>query len=175
MRIVRIIEDTDSLLSVYNEEKGISEFENIFNEWTNPEAAYEFFKTHQNDLRNYTIDEAINRTFDDAYALEDKFYDVAENDSEQLQTIFKPLSNSHYRLSKYQRSKAYGQLRRSWLRVYAVRLESDKYIVTGGAIKLTQTMQDRPHTQEQLNRLTQMRDYLIENGFDDSDIETLEV
>ena len=175
MRIVRIIEFRDTLLSVFNEEKEISEFENLFNELTDSETVYEFFKTHQKDLQSYTIDEAVNRTIDDAYALEDKFYDVAENDNEQLQTLFKPLSNSQFRLKRYQRSKAYGELRRSWLRVYAVRLESDKYIVTGGAIKLTQTMQERPHTQEQLDRLTQMRDYLIENGFDDSDIQILEV
>lgn len=175
MKIVRIIEGTNSLLSIYNEEKEISEFEHLFDEWTNAETTYTFFKTHQNDLQNYTIDEAVNRTFDDACALEDKFYDVAENRNEQLQTLFKPLSNSHYRLSKFQRSKAYGIFRTSWLRVYAVRIESDKYIVTGGAIKLTQTMQERPHTQEQLDRLTQMRDYLKENGFDDRDIEIVEV
>jgi len=175
MKIVRIINDTNSLLSVYNEDKGVSEFENIFDEWTNPEKAYEFFRTHQDDLQNYTIDEAVNRTFDDACALEDKFYDVAANDDEQLQTLFKPLSNSQFRLSKFQRSKAYGELRRSWLRVYAVRVEADKYIITGGAIKLTQTMQERPHTKEQLDRLTKLRDYLLENGFDDSDIEILEV
>jgi hypothetical protein len=175
MRIVRIIKDTNSLLSVYNEDKGVSEFENIFDEWTNPEKVYEFFRTHQDDLQNYTIDEAVNRTFDDACALEDKFYDVAENDDEQLQTLFKPLFNTQYRLTEFQRSKAYGELRRSWLRVYAVRLEADKYIVSGGAIKLTDAMQDRPHTQEQLDRLTKLRDYLLENGFDDSDIEILEV
>jgi len=175
MKIVRIIKGVDSLLSISNEDEGQSEFEHLFDKLTNTETLFSFFETHLHDLQNYTIGEAVNRTFDDACALEDKFYDVAENDNVQLQTIFKPLSNSQYRLSKYQRSKAYGEVRRSWLRVYAVRLESDKYIVTGGAIKLTQTMQERPHTQEQLDRLTQMRDYLIENGFEDSDIEILEV
>lgn len=175
MRIVRIIKDRNTLLSVYNEDKGISEFENLFEEWTDPETVYKFFKAHQDDLQTYTIDQAVNRTVEDAYALEDKFYDVAENDNEQLQILFKPLSNRQHRLSKFQRSKAYGELRKSWLRVYAVRIESDKYIVTGGAIKLTDAMQDRPHTKEQLNRLTQMRDYLKQNGFDDSDIEILEV
>lgn len=175
MRIVRIIENKNSLLSVPSGKKGVSEFEKIFDEWTNTETVYEFFKTHQKDLQNYTIDEAVNRTIDDAYALLDKFYDVAESDNEQLQTLFKPLFRSQYRLTEFQRSKAYGELRKSWLRVYAVRIESDKYIVTGGAIKLTDAMQDRPHTKEQLDRLTKMRDYLLENGFDDSDIEILEV
>ncbi len=34
------------------------------------------------------------------------------------------------------------------------------YIVTGGAIKLTDKMQDRPHTQKQLIRLKMVRDWL---------------
>lgn len=173
--IVRIIEDTNSLFSVYNEESGISEFEHIFDEWTNPQATYEFFKTHQNDLRNHTIDEAVDRTFEDACALEDRFYEIAFNEQEQLQTLFKPLFNNQYRLTEFQRSKAYGEFKKSWLRIYGIRIEVDKYIVTGGAIKLTQTMQDRLHTQEQLNRLTQMRDYLLQNGFNDRQIEYLEV
>ncbi|MEX1212367.1 MAG: hypothetical protein WEA36_05955 [Balneolaceae bacterium] len=162
------------LLSVFNEQEGISEFEHMFEVWTNPEALFEFFQAHQKDLSSSTTEEAVNRTIEDALALEDRFLDTVENDTEQLQTLFKPLSNNQFRLAGFQRSKAYGELRRSWLRVYAIRVDEDNYIVTGGAIKLTRTMQDRPHTNDQLRRLTRMRDYLIENGFDDRDIEDLE-
>ena len=57
----------------------------------------------------------------------------------------------------------------SWLRVYAIRLEKNVFIVTCGAIKLTRTMQDRSHTQEELNKLNQCRQYLVSNGVFDSD------
>ena len=56
---------------------------------------------------------------------------------------------------------------------YAIRLESGRYIITGGAIKLTATMQEREHTLEELNKLNKVRDYLISlgvfdyNGFED--------
>ena len=61
----------------------------------------------------------------------------------------------------------------SWLRLYAIRLESGRFIITGGAIKLTATMQEREHTLEELNKLNKVRDYLISlsvfdyNGFED--------
>lgn len=57
----------------------------------------------------------------------------------------------------------------SWLRIYAIRLEKDVFVVTGGAIKLTRTMQERPHTQEQLDKLNRCRQYLKNNGVFDAD------
>ena len=40
----------------------------------------------------------------------------------------------------------------SWLRIYAIKLEPGCYIITGGAIKLTRTMQEREHTLNELNQ-----------------------
>ena len=47
--------------------------------------------------------------------------------------------------------------------------ETDVYIVTGGAIKLTPSMQDRPHTMLELQKLNKCRDYLKQNGVFDQD------
>ena len=57
----------------------------------------------------------------------------------------------------------------SWLRVYAIRLEKNVFVITGGAIKLTRTMQERSHTQAELDKLNQCRQYLASNGVFDSD------
>lgn len=57
----------------------------------------------------------------------------------------------------------------SWPRVYAIRLEKNVFVITGGAIKLTRTMLERPHTQEQLDRLNACRKFLVDNGVFDSD------
>jgi hypothetical protein len=51
--------------------------------------------------------------------------------------------------------------------LYAIRLESGRYIITGGAIKLTATMQERVHTLEELNKLNMVRDYLLSKGMFD--------
>ena len=52
-------------------------------------------------------------------------------------------------------------------------LENGRYIITGGAIKLTATMQEREHTLTELTKLNKVRDYLMSlgifdyNGFED--------
>ena len=51
----------------------------------------------------------------------------------------------------------------SWLRIYAIKLEPGCYIITGGAIKLTRTMQEREHTLKELDKMEQVRNYLINN------------
>lgn len=57
----------------------------------------------------------------------------------------------------------------SWLRIYAIRIDPNVYIVTGGAIKLTAKMQDREHTQIELEKLNKCRNFLIDNGVFDQD------
>jgi len=61
----------------------------------------------------------------------------------------------------------------SWLRLYAIKLDPGCYTITGGAIKLTHTMQEREHTLNELKKMEQVRNLLIEqgaidaNGFED--------
>lgn len=98
---------------------------------------------------------------------------VAE-DKTDLQVLFKPLSNNEYKLRPYQKLKVYGTIRKSWLRVYAVRITSDLFVITGGAIKLTRTMEERDHTKDQLRRISKARNYLKEQGFSERDLENLE-
>ena len=50
-----------------------------------------------------------------------------------------------------------------------IRLEKNVFVITGGAIKLTRTMQERSHTQAELDKLNQCRQYLASNGVFDSD------
>ena len=55
-------------------------------------------------------------------------------------------------------------IRNPKLRIYAVRIAENTYVVTGGAIKLTDRMEERPHTKEQLVRLTKVKDWLRDEG-----------
>lgn len=43
------------------------------------------------------------------------------------------------------------------------------YIVTGGAIKLTATMQEREHTAEELAKIEKVRNFLIDERIVDDD------
>lgn len=173
MKIVRIIPEIDTLLSVHNENKADNEFELLFQKWSDVQYLRNFFKENKSDLGIVTVNEAIKKTLNDSETLEDLLIDVAEG-KEKLQTLFKPLSNNEYKLKPYQESKVYGTVWKSWLRVYAIRIDSDLYVVTGGAIKLTRYMEERKHTKDQLTRITRARDYLKERGFSERDLENLE-
>lgn len=63
----------------------------------------------------------------------------------------------------------------SWLRIYAIKLAAGIYIITGGAIKLTATMQEREHTLLELQKMEKVRRFLLEENIvdDESFIEYL--
>lgn len=57
----------------------------------------------------------------------------------------------------------------SWLRIYAIRLSEGVYVITGGAIKLTFTMEERTHTKLELHKLERVRRFLLEEKIIDND------
>ena len=89
-----------------------------------------------------------------------------------LDGIFRPLENE--RISEMLLVKEKARLRNtprhaSWLRIYAIKLEPGIYIITGGAIKLTRTMQEREHTLVELARMEKVRNFLLDNDIVDLD------
>jgi hypothetical protein len=80
-----------------------------------------------------------------------------------LQHLFKPLNNFEYAISIHQKSK--GRVRKGWLRLYAIRLAANCYMVTGGAIKLTADMK-RSHLEYELKKSEQTKQFLRTNGID---------
>lgn len=61
------------------------------------------------------------------------------------------------------------------MRIYAINLAAGIYIITGGAIKLTATMQEREHTLLELQKMEKVRRFLLEENIvdDESFIEYL--
>ena len=174
MRFERIIEGKDHLWAVRDMSKSKNELALLFDTWNDMEYLMKFFMDNFNDLKTYfhieRISDAIADTLDDAEQLERLILDIPFTDN--LDELFKPLGTTDMTVRELTREKARNWNRSghaSWLRVYAIRLEENVFVVTGGAIKLTQTMQERPHTQEQLDKLNSCRQYLISNGVFDAD------
>lgn len=116
------------------------------------------------------VSDAIKDTMEDADVLERLILDFPY--TEQLDGLFHPLSLADNRAHELTREKARNWDRKrhaSWLRIYAIRVEPNVYIITGGAIKLTAKMQDREHTQRELDKLNACRDFLRVNGIFDQD------
>lgn len=103
----------------------------------------------------------------EAEELECLILDLAEESD--LDKIFRPLNNMRTSELMLGKEKAKGKrvTHRSWLRLYALKLEKNIYLITGGAIKLTFTMQERSHTLKELEKMEMVRNHLIDNGVTD--------
>lgn len=108
-------------------------------------------------------------TIDDSQELECVLLDLSPE--ADLSMLFRPLNNTEASDRMLQKEKARLKHRlkhSSWLRLYAVKLVTGVYIITGGAIKLTATMQEREHTKVELVKLEKVRHYLLDaNIIDD--------
>lgn len=146
----------------------------LFDQWNDVAWLRSFFKANAADLERYfkitRINDAIKLTIDDSERLEAIIMDISPEAN--LDLIFRPLSNS--RIADCILGKEKARLknligRSSWLRIYALKLAKGVYIITGGAIKLTATMQERDHTAMELAKIERVRNYLLdENIIDDN-------
>ena len=174
MEFVRSIKGYNHLWAVKYPDKDADELTLLFRNWSSFNYLLDFFLNNLEDLQNFfhvqRIGQAIQDTFEDAGELERLILDFPY--SENLDGLFHPLSILDNRTTELTREKARNWERErhaSWLRVYAIRVDKDVFIVTGGAIKLTAAMQDRPHTQAELDKMNKCRDYLKANGIFDQD------
>ena len=170
----RILEGKDHLWAVRNMEKPKNELALLFDSWNDIGFLMDFFMENLDDLKQFfhiqRISDAIDDTMDDAEELQRLILDIPY--TENLDELFTPLGSADLTNRELTREKARNWDRidhASWLRVYAVRLEKNVFVVTGGAIKLTRSMQERPHTQEQLEKLNSCRQFLLDNGVFDAD------
>lgn len=147
---------------------------NLFEQWNDVAWLREFFKANIEDLTSYfkitDVNQAIRDTIEDSERLQCIIMDISPD--ADLDAIFRPLENS--RIADITLGKEKARLRQrmrhsSWLRIYAIKLANGVYIITGGAIKLTATMQEREHTQAELTKMEIVRNFLLNEGIIDDD------
>ena len=160
---VRYDEDPDNILSV------------LFERWNDVLWLRAFFKENMDDLASYfkitDINRAIYDTLEESDRMERLIMDISPE--ADLDRLFRPLENkrsSEMVLGK-EKARMKGNIRHhpSWLRIYALKLTAGIYIMTGGAIKLTATMQERQHTLIELQRMEKVRNFLISENVIDNE------
>ena len=146
----------------------------LFEQWNDPEWLVNFFLENISDLTSYfkitDINQAIYDTIEDNHKLQCLILDISPDAN--LDLLFRPLENN--RTSEILLGKEKARIKNrpqhaSWLRIYAIKLEPGYYIITGGAVKLTRTMQERAHTLAELNKMETVRNFLIDGGAIDAD------
>lgn len=168
MTFDRILEN-DTLWAVRYDNEEDNSLRIVFNQWNDPEWLWDFFEKNISDLESYfkitDLGQAIYDTLNDSDELECLILDISPNAN--LDKYFRPLENNRTADMMLGREKVKPELKNrhaSWLRLYAIKLEPGCYIITGGAIKLTRTMQEREHTLQELKKMENVRNLLIEQG-----------
>ncbi len=167
-----LITENERLWAVRYDDSLDNVIDSIFEQWNDVVWLRSFFKENIDDLASYfkitDVNQAIYDTIEDSEHLQCLIMDISPD--ADLDKIFRPLENG--RTSEMLLGKEKARLRNtprhaSWLRIYAIKLEPGIYVVTGGAIKLTRTMQEREHTLKELVRMEKVRRFLLDNDIAD--------
>lgn len=145
-----------------------------FDRWNDVNWLRTFFKNNLEDLTSYfkitDVNQAIYDTLDDAERLQCLIMDISPEAN--LDELFRHLEPSRMKEMVLGKEKAKVNNRRqhaSWLRIYAIKLSDGIYIITGGAVKLTPTMQERQHTLDELVKMEKVRNFLLSENIVDSE------
>lgn len=165
MKILSIF--ADKLFAFQYESEEENEYDRLIGLWTDTNYLFEFAKEN---IGKYNIDNYVQNILEDAEQLIDLIDEISNSSTTPLETFFRPLSDSEFTLKtlSLQKGKTRHRNRRNDLRVYAIKIDKNCFVITGGAIKLSQSMQQNTYTQAELIKLKKCRTYLKENGvYDD--------
>ena len=169
-----LITENEKLWAVRYDDCLDNVLDSILGQWNDVVWLRNFFKANLEDLTSYfkiaDVNQAIYDTIDDSERLQCLIMDISPE--ADLDKLFRPLDNS--RSSEMILGKEKARLHNtpkhaSWLRIYAIKLEPGIYVITGGAIKLTRTMQEREHTLVELARMEKVRRFMLDNNIMDKD------
>ena len=172
---------SENLWAVRYEGEEDNELYRLFAQWNDVVYLTDFFRKNFDDLKFFKVDSisnAVSDTIEDSDVLESLFLDIKPEDN--FRHVFNPLSHKSKESFLEKMKQKLGQVfykrkarHDSWLRIYALHLGNDVYMITGGAIKLTGSMEEREHTAEELVKIEKVRNFLIterivnEEGFQD--------
>jgi hypothetical protein len=172
MKIVDIFAvEEDSLYAVLYEGEELDEFNRMMDMWSDPEYLEEFFEENRADLENgffgnITIEKAIAQVRMESKRLKNLLIEIAQQGKSDrtntLTTLFKPLWKNPTSIEPFEKNKVKAIRKKCMIRMYAIRIDTNLFIISGGAIKLTKTMNDRPHLQGELKKLEVTQSYCMQ-------------
>lgn len=164
MKIVSIF--GTQLFSFYFEMETDNELSRLLGLRNNFSYLNEFTETHHHDIPIlYSKEDIMFHIREDALEIDRFLMNLSIEKYFNWNLIFKPLNNNEYYVTMLSEQK----WRKRFLRLYAIKIDHDCYVITGGAIKFHHHNKDRPHTQNEMNKLSMCRDFLQANGVFDAD------
>ena len=164
MKIVSIF--ADKLFSIHYDNESQNELTRLIELWGNADEIHNFLASIVNDIGGIDkIEPLQDELLNNRKTLIEILYKIGTNKID-INLFFKQLNNNEYQLNVLL-SKRKGRV--NYLRIYALKIDENCFLVTGGAIKFTKLMQDRPHTLKELFKIEKCRTFLMQNDVTDVD------
>ncbi len=149
--------DLDYLVEFFDENKGLLETEF----WHNTISS-----TDSEDLAQSVVDES----FDFERHIKEIAASTANGETPDFDEFFKELGGQYKFLREHIPHKSYGTSAPSMLRLYAIRVSANCYVVVHGGIKLTKQIQDTPLLRKELfSKIDNVLQFFKANGIIDAE------
>lgn len=179
MRIDAIFEPY--LFAVKYDGEDLNVFDGLFKYWNDAEAVGGFLSANAALLSDKawkciaSVDDATRQVAEEARELKIHFKHICKNSMDgktpDLDSHFRFFGGNFPTMGEYMPQKSYGTFRPSLLRVYAIRLQSNAYLIVDGGIKLGRTIQESPGLKDHvLKRMLMLHGWLRNAGFDVEDL-----
>lgn len=183
MKIVPIFVDesgntADGLYAIKYDGEKRNEYDNFIELGEDVPKLFSFFKENLDDLNapfynGISVHNAVMQTIDEVRGIESELLAVTETgNTQKLQILFKELNNDDGKIFPLQKSKSKAKLKKvkhPWVRIYAIRIDENTFIITGSTIKLTKRMGDREHTRKELEKFEKVLNFLKDNEISSTD------
>lgn len=166
MKIVTIF--AHRLFAFHYKDEANNEYDRLLDLWTDTEYVRNFLNANDKDIPIHkTKRQFVEYIREDAINIDEQLIKITETTDQSLSHFFQPLYNNEYQFKILSLQKG----RQHCLRLYAIKIDEDTFVITGGAIKLPlhHLMEDREHTRVELQKLERAKSYLRENGVFDED------
>lgn len=166
MKIVAIF--AHRLFAFKYEGEADNEYDRLFDLWMDTEYVRSFLNANEKDIPNHkTKRQFVEYIRQDAINIDEQLIRITETTDQFLSFFFQALDNKEYQFKILSLQKG----RQHCLRLYAIKIDEDTFVITGGAIKLPlhHLMEDREHTRVELQKLKSAKSYLKKNGVFDEE------
>jgi len=124
-----------------------NELYKVFRQWQDAEYLFDFFKTNKANLAYFDsrmmATQAMERTLKQSHVLFERLIEaLAEAEKGNFSALGSLFTNVD--AAPHHSDFVEQKVKRFWLRLFAVRTDDDLYFITGGAIKLTASLQGDP-------------------------------
>lgn len=168
------------IYSIKYDGENANEFERLFESWRDLDEVIGFFEENEDCLKSEfwsavcepeAVANQVSEEADDLEILFRKLCCNAEKGNKpDFDSHFKYLNGKYKCEFEYVPMKSYGTNSPSFIRLYAIKMEANRYIITGGGIKLCKTIQESPYLKERIIQdIDKVRAWLKSNGIYEED------